>query len=164
MLIRGFPQHLAAPTQIAADEIGGKAIHHEPRHRQLPAMQHRERAAVAYGALDVTGWRNPVVALLINEAEAQPDRIGKIDAGHPPRKGWPVVDAIRRKSERRLRESLPAPASERLGIAAPRRRIFGIELRAHGRERPGRQPGLQGKAPLAIDDEDVVPLLDARRL
>src|SRR5215475_1543529 len=139
MFIRAFPQHLAAPAQIAADKIGGKAIHHEPRHREPPAMQHRERAAVAYGTLDVAGWRNPVVALLVDETEAQPDRIGKIDARHPPRKSWPVVDAISGKRERGLRESLPAPAAERLGIAAPRRRIFGIELRAHHREHPVRQ-------------------------
>ena len=161
-LVRAFPQHLAPPAQRAADERGGEAIHHEPRHLQPPAMDQCERVALARRARDVADLRIPVVAVLVDEPEAQPHRIGKIDPAHAPRQRRAVVDAVGRKGEGLARKRLAAPAALLLGVAASRRRILGVELRGHEPKGCGRQRGFE-RAARAVDQKDVVPFLDARR-
>ena len=162
VLGHALPQHLAAPAQVAADEVRGEAVHHEPRHLQPPSMQQGEGAAVARCPVEVADCRVPVVTQLIDEAEAKPDRIGKVDAAHSPRIGRLLVDAVGGKGEWPIREALAAPASVRPGIATTLRRIFGVELGGHQTEGLGRQPGFE-RAARPIHDEDVVALLDARR-
>jgi len=83
-LVGALPQHLTAPAQLAADELGRKPIHDEPRHFEAPAVRKRPELALARIAFDVADLRIPVVAALVDEAEAQPNRIGKIDAGYAP--------------------------------------------------------------------------------
>jgi hypothetical protein len=124
-------------------------------------MQQRERAAVADGALDVAA--DPVVAVLVDKAEPQPHRIAEIDAGDASRIGRAVVDAVGGKRKGALGKSLSTPAAEALRIAAPLRRILGVELSTHKVEGRGRQPGGERGALLAVDDENVVAFLDARR-
>ena len=73
-----FPHHLAAPAQLAADHRRRQADHLEPRHGEMPAMQPHPEAPVALGALHVAS-PVPVVTGLVDEAEPQPHRIGKIE-------------------------------------------------------------------------------------
>ena len=159
---RAFPQDLALPAQLAADESGGEAVHDEPRHLQLPAMDQRERAPFARRARDVADLRIPVVAVLVDEPEAQPYRIGKVDPAHAPRQRRAVVDAVGGKGEGLPGKRLAPPAALPRGVAASLRRIFGVELGGHEAKRRGRQRGLE-RAARAVDEKDVVPLLDARR-
>ena len=64
-------------------------------------MHQRPEAAVARGAIDVAELGIPIVFELVDEPEAEPDRIGKIDAGHTTRVGGTIPDAIRRKANAR---------------------------------------------------------------
>ena len=127
-LARLLPQHLAAPAQRAARIVGRKPDHGEPRHPQPPRLQERRGAAVADGALDVAHPRVPVVAALVDEAETGPHRIADVDVRDPPRERGTLPDAIGRKRERAVGESLAAPAAVGLGIAALRRRIARVEF------------------------------------
>ncbi|HMB43851.1 MAG TPA: hypothetical protein VKM00_08260 [Luteimonas sp.] len=126
-------------------------------------MDQCERVALARGARDVADLRIPVVAVLVDEPEAQPHRIGKIDAAHAPRQGRAVVDAVGRKGEGLARKRLAAPAALPRWVAASRRRILGVELGGHETKGCGRQRGFE-RAARAVDEKDVVPLLDAGRL
>ena len=125
-------------------------------------MDQGERAALARGAGDVAHLRIPVVAVLVDEPEPQPDRIGKVDSAHASRYRLAVVDAVGGKREGLPRKRLAAPAAVLLGIAAPRRRVFGVELGRHQPKGRRRQRSLE-RAARAIDEKDVVPFLDARR-
>ena len=86
---------------------------------------------IAVGAVHVGRGGVPVVAGVVDEAEAQPDRIGKIDAGHRARIGRMAEDAVGGKGVELVRLSLVLPATGRAGLAAYRRRIECIEFRLH---------------------------------
>src|SRR5713101_4013368 len=162
MLARALPKHLAAPAQGAAGELSGEAVHHEPRHLQLPSMHQGPGVAVTRRALELADLRIPVVAQLIDEPDAKPYRIGEVDCSHAPRMRGMVVDAVGGKGERPVRKALPAPAAIGGAVATSRRRIFGVEFRRHESKDRGRQPGFERPAG-TLHDKDVVALLDARR-
>src|ERR1039457_4910562 len=84
MLARALPHQLATPAQLAADISRRQSNHFVPRHGDVPAAPAHPEAAVTLRALHV-GVGGPVVTNLVDEAEAQPDRIGKIEFGHRAR-------------------------------------------------------------------------------
>ncbi len=139
MLVVALPQHLAAPAQLAADEIRGEAIHDEPWHRERPLMEKRKRAAVAVRARKLAHLRIPVVGKLVDEAEAQPHRIGKVDSRHTPRIGRMLENAVGGKGEALCRKCLPTPTAVLVRRAAPLARIGGVELRGHVAKNLARQ-------------------------
>ena len=125
-------------------------------------MQESDGAAIACGALDIAHPRIPVVAALVDEPEARPDRIGEVDARHPSGISRTLPDAVGGKRKRAVGKSLPAPASVGRRLAALRGRIPRVELCLHEPENLRRQSGFE-RAAGAIHQEDVVPLLDPRR-
>src|SRR5262249_56518262 len=96
-----------------------------------PLMEERERTAVAARAHDVARSRIPVVAELVDEPEAQVHRVGEVDAGHAPRIGRAVEDAVGGKGEGLLGKGLPAPAANLVARAPPRRRVYRVERPGH---------------------------------
>ena len=100
------PSHKTSPCQHkrTADEIGGKAVHDEPRHRELPALQNARERRSRDRAIEVADLRIPVVAPLVDEPEAKPYRVGEIDVAHAPRKGRAVQDPVGGKGIRACRE------------------------------------------------------------
>ena len=150
-------QHSALPTKAAGKRyMTNHGI--SSRQRWINASE----SPFARRARDVADLRIPVVAVLVDEPEAQPHRIGKIDPAHAPRQRRAVVDAVGGKGEGLPGKRLAAPAALPRGVAASRRRILGVELRGHETKRRGRQRGFE-RAARAVDEKDVVPLLDARR-
>src|SRR5262249_28010412 len=121
----------------------GEAVEHEPRHRQRPLMQERQRTAVAVRAHDVAHSRIPVVVELVDEPEAQPYRVGEVDAGHAPRIRRVVEDAVGGKGEGVIGKGLPGPAADLVARAPPRRRVYRVELRGHELKRRARQAGFE---------------------
>src|SRR5262245_1357687 len=111
-------------------------------------MQERQRTAVAARARDVAHARIPVVAELVDEPEAQPHRIGEVDAGHASRIGRAMEDAVGGKGEGVIGKGLPAPAADLVARAPPRRRIYRVELRGHELKRRARQAGCERAAHL----------------
>jgi hypothetical protein len=85
MFARAFPHHLATPAQLAADIGRRQANHFVPRHGEMPAREPHPEASVAIRAMDIGRGGVPVVAVLIGEAEPQPNRIGEIELGHRTR-------------------------------------------------------------------------------
>src|SRR5262249_8112603 len=83
--------------------------------------------------------RIPVVAELVDEPEAQVHRVGEVDAGHAPRIGRVIQDAVSGKGEGAIGKGLPAPAADLVARAPPRRRIYRVELRGHELERRARR-------------------------
>ncbi len=124
-------------------------------------VQQRQRAAVARRAPDIAHQRIPVVAVLVDEPDPQPDRIGEIEARDPARKRRAVEHAVGGKRKCAIGKALPAPAAVGRGIAALRRRIAGVEFGEHQPESFRRQPRFQ-RAARTIHQEDVVAFLDTR--
>src|SRR5262249_20721758 len=77
------------------------------------------------------------------EPEAQPHRIGEVDARHAPRIGRAVENAVGGKGEGLFGKALPAPAADLVARASPRRRIYRVELHGHEAERRARQARLE---------------------
>ncbi len=126
-------------------------------------MQPHPEPAVTLDARQVVVGAGPIVAKVVDETETQPDRIGEIDvidlAGH----FRAAQDSVAGKRKDAIGKSKPAPAAVGRGIAAFLGRIGFFEF---GREQPidiGRQAGDE-RVVLALREEDVVTLLDRRRI
>ena len=157
-----LPDDVAAPAQIAAGILRRETISHEERHAELPAMQSHPEPAVALRACQVVRPR-PVVAKVVDETEAQPDRIGEIDVIDLARHLRAAQDSVGGKRKDPIGKCKSAPAAIGGGIAAFLRRIRLVEF---GRQQPidiGRQSGDKGVV-LAVRKKDIVPLLDRRRI
>src|SRR5262249_58075092 len=85
----------------------------------------------------------PVVGKLVDETEAQPYRVGKIDSRHPPRIGGMLENAVGGKREGARRKPLCAPAAVLARRAAPLARIFFVEFLRHDAERRAPQAALE---------------------
>src|SRR4029079_15307951 len=71
----------------------------------------------ALAAFDVAGFAVPVVSNLIDEAEALPFGVGKIDADDAARVGRLVIDAVEGERVDALRPFAGLPASYGLSVA-----------------------------------------------
>ena len=159
----GIPSHSSSPCQ----------------HSRLPTKSAGMRTITKYGMSSRHGCSSlqrgsrllrcnsfaadPVVAL-VDRAEAQPHRIGEIDAGDAARIGGAVVDARRPRRRRPATGRVAAPAAG--GVRRSQRlraRIARSNSAAISRIGFRRQDALQRAARRFVDDEDVVALVDARR-
>ncbi len=156
-----FPHDLATPAQLPADKGRRQADHLEPRHGEVPAPQSHEEATVAVDAVHLRRGGRPVVTQLIDEAEAQPDRIGKVDCRRRARQVRCVQHAVGGKREGAIRMAA-LPAIARTGAAARRRRILRVELVRHVAVDLRRQAALQGAVRCA-GQEHIMSFVDARR-
>src|SRR5207342_372546 len=75
-----FPHHSSMPAKLATDIRRRQTDRFKPGHRQLPTPPSHPEASVARFALHVS-IGGPIVAGIIDEAETQPNRVGKIQCG-----------------------------------------------------------------------------------
>ena len=106
-----LPDDIAPPAQIAARILRREAIGHEERHAELPAMQSHPEPAVALDAREVVVRAGPIVAKVVDEAEAQPDRIGEIDMIDLARHFRAAQDSVGGKGKDAIGKAKSAPAA-----------------------------------------------------
>ena len=158
-----LPDDIAPPAQIAAGILRREAIGHEERHAELPAMQSHPEPAVALDAREVVVRAGPIVAKVVNETEAQPDRIGEIDVIDLARHFRSAQDSVGGKGKDAIGKAKSAPAAIGGGIAAFLGRMRLVEFRGQQPIDVGRQSGHE-RIVLAVRQEDIVTLLDRRRI
>ena len=110
MLARAFPhQRRRASTARRRHRPPASGSSRTTAWRDASGTAHPE-ATVAVGAMHVGRDRVPVVAQLVDEAEPQPDRIGKIELGHRARQRA-IGEKRRRPKTRRRDPGTRCPAS-----------------------------------------------------
>src|SRR5947209_19274192 len=102
--VMAFPQNIALPAELAAFECRGEPIHQEERQSVLPAFKDRERAPVAPQTLDVAVVSDKIERKVVDDTEAQPDRVVKADAADAAGEGVSVEHAVRRKRKHPIRD------------------------------------------------------------
>ena len=127
--------------------------HHEPRHGEMPGMQHIYSDR---GCRAADRCAAPVVLRLVDEAEAQPDRIVEIDARDAPRIGGFVEDAVGGKGEGAVGPPLRQQPPAALVAADSSRRTPPTAGERH-------PPAAPFQRAAAASAEHVVSFVDPRR-
>jgi hypothetical protein len=125
----------------------------------VPALESAQWAPCPVRAVNVGILGIPIVAKVINEPEAQPNRIREIQRRHRARIDRRAPYTVRGERKSAVRKARLLPAARHRWAAALSRRILGIELPCHVTIDIGREFSFEGRA----RQKNVMALLDAWR-
>ena len=159
-----LPQDVAAPAELAADELSGKDIHDEPRHHEMPAVEEGPGTVIVTAAPHIADLPIPIIALVIGEPQPQPRGIREVDPGNASGIFRRVVYAIGREGEEPVGVMSVPPAPAHFRGATLVGRIGLVELCRHELEDVVRQfPLKDGVRSINVGKKNVFAFLNPRR-